>query len=77
MAHTLYENQVLENKIEDILTTSIDVNSYMTIDNSLTQEAGMKKTVHTYVASGEVEDVAEGVGNTKDIGVSLLLKNMT
>ena len=32
MAHTLYENQVLENKIEDILTTSIDVNSYMTID---------------------------------------------
>nr|DAQ21930.1 MAG TPA: capsid protein [Caudoviricetes sp.] len=74
MAHTLYENQVLENKIEDILTTSIDVNSYMTIDNSLTQEAGMKKTVHTYVASGEVEDVAEGVGNTKDIGVSFTSK---
>ena len=75
MAHVIYDNSVLENKIEDILTTSIDVNSYMTIDNSLTQEAGMKKTVHTYVASGEVEDVAEGEGNTKEIGVSFTSKD--
>lgn len=70
MAHTIYENFVLENKIEDILTTAVDLSSYMTIDNSLTLEPGMKKTVHTYTPSGDVEDLAMGVGNSDDITVS-------
>lgn len=70
MAHTIYENFVLENKIEDILTTAVDLQSYMTIDNSLTQEPGMKKIVHTYTATGDVEDLAMGEGNSQDIEVS-------
>ena len=39
MAHTVYENFVLENKIEDFLKTNIDINNYITADYSLrTQE---------------------------------------
>ena len=36
----------------------------MTIDNSLTQEAGMLKTVNVYTYSGEAEALGVGVGNT-------------
>lgn len=70
MAHTIYENQVLENKIESLLTTAIDMNAYMTIDNSLTHEAGMKKAVNVYTAAGNVEDLAMGEGNSGEIEVS-------
>lgn len=70
MAHTIYDNVVLATKIEDKLITSLDVNNYMTIDNSLAEHAGMKKTINTYTYTGDVEDVAMGVGNTQDIEVS-------
>ena len=46
MAHTIYENFVLENKMEDLLTTAVDMNAYMTADTSLTENAGMKKKVN-------------------------------
>lgn len=75
MAHTIYDNFVLENKIDDILTTAVDLSNYMTIDTSLTQEPGMTKTVHTYTPSGDVEDLAQGVGNTGDITVSFTSKD--
>lgn len=77
MAHTIYENKVLENKIEDLLTTAVDLNTYMTVDNSLTQEAGMTKTVNVYTASGNVEDVAMGEGNKGEIEVSFTSKDYT
>lgn len=67
MANQVYENVVLANKIEDILTTAVDLTSYMTVDTSMTQEAGMKKKINTYKAAGEVEELAMGEGNTKDI----------
>ena len=70
MAHTIYENFVLENKIEDILTTAVDLQAYMTVDNSLSLEPGMKKIVHTYTASGNVQDLEMGEGNSEDITVS-------
>lgn len=70
MAHKVYENFVLENKIEDILTTAVDLQGYMTVDTSLTTEPGMKKIIHTYTATGNVEDLAMGEGNSKDIEVS-------
>ena len=58
MAHTIYENFVLENKLEDLLTTAVDLNSYMTIDNSLTAQPGMTKKIHKYTATGDVEEQA-------------------
>lgn len=72
MAHQVYENVVLSNKVNDILTTQIDLNSYMTIDTSLTENAGMKKIVNTYTASGEVEELAMGEGNSTEIEVSFV-----
>ncbi|MBR4889767.1 MAG: hypothetical protein IKU15_00595 [Clostridia bacterium] len=70
MAHTIYENFILENKLADMLTTKIDLNSYMTINTSLTQEPGMKLKVLTYDATSGVEKLAMGQGNSKDIEVS-------
>ena len=54
--HKIYENFVLENKIEDMLTTGIDMNAYMTADYTLAENAGMKKVVNVYTATGDVED---------------------
>jgi len=72
MPHTIYENFVLENKINDILTTAIDLSNYMTVDNSLTENAGMKKVINRYTATGNVEDLAMGVGNSEDIEVGFV-----
>lgn len=70
MANQVYDNVVLANKIEDILTTAVDLTSYMTVDTSMTQEAGMKKKINTYKAQGDVETLDMGAGNTGDIEVS-------
>jgi hypothetical protein len=77
MANTVYDNFILENKLESLISTNVDVNNYMTVDNSLTATAGMKKTIHTYSATGAVEDLAEGQGNTdaNDITVSFTSKD--
>lgn len=74
MANQVYDNVVLANKIEDILTTAVDLTSYMTVDTSMTQEAGMKKKINTYKAQGNVETLAMGDGNTGDIEVSFSTK---
>ena len=70
MAHTIYENFVLENKLENLLTTAVDLNSYMTVDSSLTEAPGMKKTIHKYTATGNVQDLDMGTGNSSAIEVS-------
>ena len=70
MAHTVYENIVLSNKINDILTTQIDLNNYMTIDTSMTESAGMKKVINTSTASCNVEELGMGEGNSTEITVS-------
>ena len=69
MAHTLYENEVLADKLESLLTTTIDMNAYMTVDNSLTESEGMKKVINTYTWNGNVEDLAMGEGNTAEISI--------
>ena len=74
MANQVYDNVVLANKIEDILTTAVDLTSYMTVDTSMTQEAGMKKKINTYKAQGNVETLDMGAGNTGDIEVSFTTK---
>ena len=74
MANQVYDNVVLANKIEDILTTAVDLTRYMTVDTSMTQEAGMKKKINTYKAQGNVETLDMGNGNTGDIEVSFTTK---
>ena len=67
MAHTLYENIVLESKINDILETKLNAQNFMTIDDSLTQEAGMIKRINRYTYKGYVEALEnEGKFSEKD-----------
>lgn len=74
MAHMTYENVILSNKINDILTTKVNLNNYMTIDTSMAEGAGMKKTVNTYTSTGNVEALAMGADNTAEIEVSYTSK---
>ena len=64
MASTVYANKVIEARAKDLLTTALNTRSLMTIDNSLTANAGMTKTINVYTYSGEAEELAAGVGNT-------------
>jgi hypothetical protein len=70
MAHKVYENIILSNKLNDILTTGVNLNQYMTIDTSMTESAGMKKAINTYTSTGEVEELGMGEGNSGEIEVS-------
>lgn len=64
MAHTIYENFVLENKMTDLVNTGLDVNALFTRDDSLASAAGLKKIVHKYTYTGAVEQLAKGAKNT-------------
>lgn len=64
MANTVFDNRVVESVAKDLLTTSLNTRSLMTIDNELAESAGMLKTVNTYTYTGEAEELANGVGNT-------------
>ena len=68
--HLLYENFVLESKIEDMLLTALDFNAFMTPDYSLAESAGMKKVINKYTAEGDAEYLEMGNGNTEEIAVS-------
>lgn len=72
MAHTLYENVVLSNKVNEILATKVNLNSYMTIDTSLVANAGNKITVNTYSTTSGVEALGMGEGNSKGIEVNFV-----
>lgn len=58
-----YENFVLENKMTDITNTQLEARSLMTIDYSLSETAGMKKTVNKYTYTATVEKLAKGAKN--------------
>ena len=68
--HKVYDNFILENKIEDMLATHVDMNNYLTADYSLSENPGMLKKIHKYSASGDVEDLAMGEGNSDQIEVT-------
>ena len=70
MAHQVYENIILSSKLNDILTTKVDINNYLTVDTSMTEQAGMKKVINTYTSTGAVEELAMGAGNSTEIEVS-------
>lgn len=72
MAHVLYENKVIENKMTDLVNTQLDVNALFTVDNTLATEAGLKKVINKYTYTGEVEKLAKGAKNTKKGAVSFV-----
>lgn len=77
MANTVYNNIVLEAKAKDLLTTAVNTRSLMTIDNSLSANAGMTKTINVYTYSGEVEEVGVGEGNSGKGSISYVGKDYT
>ena len=64
---TPYANFILENKIESVLITQLNMQQFCTADFSLQQSAGMTKKIHVYNSTGAAEDLAQGVGNTGNI----------
>lgn len=77
MANTVFDNKVIEAKAKDLLTTSINTKSLMTIDSSLTQEAGMTKTINLYTYNGEAEELGAGVGNSRRGNITYVGKDYT
>lgn len=67
MANYTYDNKVLENKYNTILTTFLDLSQFVTVDDSLTEGAGDTKRIIYRSVDGEVDEVGMGDGNTHTI----------
>lgn len=76
--HVIYSNFVLENQVEDLLKSHLDLARFCKVDNSLVGAPGMIKKINVYTAAdGVTEDLAMGAGNSKDINVSFTQKDYT
>ena len=64
--HVLYTNEVIENKMTDLVNTQLDVNALFTVDNSLSTAAGLKKVINKYTYNGAVEKLAKGAKNSDE-----------
>ena len=70
MANTVYENKVIEAKAKDLLTTSLNTRSLMSVDNTLAETAGMTKTINVYTYSGTAEELEAGEANSNRGSIS-------
>ena len=77
MANTVFNNKVIEAKATDLLTTSLNTRTLMTIDNSLTANAGMVKTINVYTYDGDVEELGVGEGNSGKGSITYTGKDYT
>ena len=68
--HTIYDNFVLANEIEDQYNSKLDLVRFCTVDDSLVGVAGDTKKINVYRATNGTEKLAMGQGNTKNIEVS-------
>lgn len=64
MANTVFNNKIIEAKAKDLLATAVNAKNLMTVDTSLTSEAGMTKTINVYTYDGKAEELGVGEGNT-------------
>ena len=62
--NTVFNNKVIEAKVNDLLATSVNTRNLMAVDTSLTENAGMTKTINVYTYTGEAEELAAGQGNS-------------
>lgn len=77
MSNTVYANKVIEAKAKDLLNTAVNTRSFMTVDNELSQSAGMTKTINVYSYTGSAEEVEVGKGNTNRGSISYVGKDYT
>ena len=69
MANNPYPNYVLANEVEDQYNSLLDLQTFCTVDNTLTGTPGMTKKIVVYSATNGTEKLAKGAGNTKSIEV--------
>jgi hypothetical protein len=67
--HTIYDNFVLANEIEDQYNSKLDLVRFCTVDNSLVGVAGDTKKINVYTATNGTQKLAMGEGNTENIQV--------
>ncbi len=77
MANTVFENKVIEAKATELLTTAVNARNLMTIDDELTETAGMTKTINVYTYEGTAEELAAGAKNTNRGKISYEGKDYT
>jgi HK97 family phage major capsid protein len=77
MANTVFNNKIIEAKAKDLLTTTLNTRSLVTVDSSLVAEAGMTKTINTYTYTGTAEEVGAGEGNTNRGSISYVGNDYT
>ena len=70
--NTVYENEIIENKMTDLLNTRLDARALMTVDTSLSENAGLRKVINRYTYTGSVENLQKGEKNTVKGSVSFV-----
>lgn len=74
MPNTIYDNFYLSNEVEDQFQSHLDLQTFCTVDNTLTGEPGMLRKINVYKATDGTEKLAMGAGNTKSIEVGFTAK---
>ena len=77
MAFTGYVNKVIENKMTDLVNTTVNINALFTVDNTLATEAGLTKVINKYTYTGAVEKLAKGAKNTTKGSVAFVANPYT
>lgn len=77
MANTVYDNTILEAKLTELMDSKLQVRGLMTVDDSLTQSAGLTKTVNRYTYSGTVETLDGGEANSSVGEISFIPEEYT
>ncbi len=72
MNNTIYENEIIENKMTDLLNSKLDTRALMTVDTSLAENAGLRKVINRYTYNGKMENLAKGEKNTSKGTVSFV-----
>ena len=67
MPNVVYDNFYLSNEIEDQFNSHLDLQSFCTVDSTLTGTEGMLRKIHKYKATDGTEKLNMGEGNTKTI----------
>lgn len=62
--NTIYENEIIENKMTELLNTRLDVRALMSVDTSLSENAGLRKVINRYTYTGSVENLEKGEKNS-------------
>ena len=68
--NTLYTNFVLENMIEELVASQLDLQSFVSVDNNLVGTPGMQIKINRYTATDATQNLTIGDGNTASIVAS-------